>query len=312
MKLILNAVKEALLSFTPARSLIESMMKYDFRIGEPRGQLMQLCFSNLAAWPLALVIALVAWDPFGRAWSLVAQLGFESPVVLFLLNGRPLPMLAVFALMFFLEWIFRKEYILLGLVFYLLGRSELHIHLATVAVLGVYLARICYLWWLAVDCESRTRRLWQWASSLQLLAWGVAAVMALNALDYLQVNHLFNEAGGMSRFRFLILVVGLYHVFSHLFLCLWGHFSFQRAADPAQLPVYYSTAAWILRFSMSHHLQNLLRGQVAAQLEKHQAHQRDLAQLKSQSPGLATLPVGEVLQREILHLKEANLRLTRI
>lgn len=312
MKFIIQAIKDTLLSYTPARSQLEAMMKYDFKVGAPRTNLMQLCFSNLASWPLVFLLAVIAFDPFKATWSLVGTLGYESAVVLFLLNGQMIPMLAVFGGFFVLEWLFRKEYLFIAIIFYLLNRGELHIHLATVGILAVYLSRICYLLWFSVDCESETKVIWKASGMLQLVAWFVSGVLILNGLDYMQIHHLFQEATELNRYNFLLTAILIYHIFSHLFLCMWGHFYFQAEREPANLPVYYSTAAWILRFNMSYYLQSLLQKRIATQLESHLEHQQQLAELKASSPGLAQLPVGAVLETEIRYLKEANLRLTRI
>lgn len=315
MKLILTALKDALLSYTPARSLIESMMKYDFKIGNPRTQLMQLCFSSLAAWPLILLIGLIFLDPFKGSWSLVRWFGHDSDVVLFLLNGQMSTMWLVFGVAFLLEWLFRKEYIFIGLIFYFVNRSELHIHLALAMVLGVYLSRTMYLWWLSVDARSKTKTIWIWASSLQFAGWVVTSVVSLIMLDYLQVNHLFSQVSQamvLNRFNFLLLVILGFHLVSHLMLCLWGHFYYKKENDPAELPTYYSTANWILRFNMSYYLQSLLKSTVPAQIEKHSQNVQQMDGLMAEHAGLGALPVGQVLRQELDYLKEANLRLTKI
>lgn len=309
---IINAIKDAVLSYSPARSLIESMMKYDFKLGDTRTHLMQLCFSSLASWPLILILTAIYFDPFKYSWSLVKLFSEQNLFVLFLLDGHLSSMLIFFFAFFVLEWILRKEYFLLAIVFYFLNRSELHIHLAVIAVLATYFSRICYLWWLTVDVESESKKIWKAVSILQALAWLIVVVSSLNALDYLQSNHLFNEGSDLNRYSFLALIVLLYHVFSHLFLSLWGHFYFQKVVEPSNLPTYYSTSQWILRFNMSYYLQSLLKPQIAQQLEKHIERERQFVELKAQSPALAKFAVGAVLRKEIAFLKEANLRLTKI
>lgn len=312
MKKILAALKDVLLSYGPSRSFVESMIKFDFKIGEAHTNLMQICFSNLASWPLIPLLLLIFFDPFKFSWSLVGLLSFDNPAVLFLLDGRLTGMLIFFLLFFLLEWVIRKEYVLIGLIFYFLNRNELHIHLATVALLAVYVSRICYLWWLSVDSESETKKIWKSVSILQFMAWLFVAIATVAALDYLQINHLFTQSGEMTRFGFLCVTVLLYHGFSHLFLSIWGHFYFQRTTEPSQLSTYYSTANWILRFNMSNYLRSLLKNRISQQLEKHLESESQYLELKKMNPALANFSVGLVLGREIAFLKEAGLRISKI
>lgn len=312
MSEMFKALKNVILAFSPSRSFIEAMMKYDFRIGDRKGNLIQLCFSNLASWPLIPILALIFFDPFKYSWKLVDFITFENPLILFFLDGRIANMAAVFVIFFIAEWVFRKEYLLLALVFYFVNRSELHIHLATVGVLGVYASRICYLWRLSVDLESETKKIWMSASVLQFAAWLLIAFTTLTALDYLQINHLFSQTGELSRYNFLVLIVLLYHGFSHVLLSLWGHFYAQRMLEPSHLPIFFSTAKWISKFNMRYYLQNLLKLRIKEQLEKHSVSQIQLLELKEQNPGILRLSVGEALEKELSYLKEAELRLRQI
>ncbi len=306
MKQILFSLKAVFLAFYPTRSFVEAMLKYDFKIGDAKANLMQLCFSNLASWPLLLILLAVYFDPFKNSWSLLELLSFENPAVLFLLDGRFFNMLVFFLIFYIAEWLIRKEYILIGLIFYFLHRSEFHIHLATVALLAVYLSRISYLGWFSVDLKSSTKKIWKTISVLQLSAWGLVSFTTISALDFIQTNYLFSEATEFSRFNFLCLTVLLYYVFSHLFLSLWGHFYLQKKQEPAALPVYYSTANWLRRFKLSYYLQSLLKSCIAEQLAKHQENVLTLQQLKVLSPGIAKFAVGDVLDEEIGYLKLAN------
>lgn len=312
MKEIFFSLKEVFLSFSPARSFVESVMKYDFRIGGARLNLMQMCFSNLASWPLIPLLFLINFDPFKTTWSLTGLLTYDNPILLFLLDGHLSSMIIFFLLFYFLEWIFRKEYLMIALVFYFLNRGELHIHLATGAVLAVYLSRISYLWWLSVDSESETKKIWKSVSMLQVVAWLIVTVTTISALDYIQINYLFSQTGDLNRFNFLCISILLYHVFSHLFLSIWGHFYLQKKTEPSYLPTFFSTANWILRFNMSYYLQSLLKNKVADQLEKHLKNEIQFQQLKAENPALANFSIGDVLRKEIGFLKESSVRLGKI
>jgi len=307
---IVTALYDSFLSYSTARSLLESMMKLDFKIGDRRTAFMQLCFSYLAAWPVVPMILILWLKPFSLAPDLNAWLGADHPLVLFLLNGQISAMLTIFLSMFVIQWVLRKEYVLIFLIFYLQSRSEIHIHLSVSALLAVYFSRLCYLWWLSVDVAGQARQLWKSASIIQMCAWLLVAGCALTSLDHIQKNFLWVEAEIWSgRYGFLALLLLGYHVLNHSLLSLWGHFAYVKKTDPSDLPSYYSTSTWILRFNMSHHLQSLLRRKVSEQIALHQDHQEKLRELPDH---LRQSHLQSVIGRELSWLKEASLRLTKI
>lgn len=310
MKEILQSLKDVFLALTPGRSFCESMIKADFKVGDKRTALMQLCFSSLASWPLIVLLSLVYYCPL--TWQLTRVLPEDNFMVLSLLDGRLSALIVFFAVVYVLQWIFRLEYLFLVLFFYGVRSQQLHINMAVVGVLAIYLSRISYQWWLAVDCASTTKTIWKSAHVLQLIAWLITAIMALSALDYLQRQYLFSDNGDLSRFNFLIVIVLLYHTWTHLFLSFWGHFYFQKNNEPSDLPVHYSTAQWLLRFKISQRLRLQLRQLVSAQLAQHQQHQEQMAELKRQHPALGQNSLQSVLSQELSFLSEANLRLTKM
>lgn len=312
MRQIFAALKEVFLCFSPERSFLESMMKIDFKIGDYKTNMMQLCFSNLGSWPLLIICTLIYLDPFRYSWSLSEALSFTNPLVLFLLSGQMLSMLQFFILFFVLQWIIRKEYILLAVVLYFTHRSELHIHLAVMAVLAIYLSRISYLMWLTMDTLSHTKRIWKSIGILQLFSWLICTIMVMSALDYIQIRHLFKEGTQLSRFNFICVTILVYHTLSHLFLSLWGHFYIQQKFDPSQLNTYFSTSHWILRFDLSYYLQSKLKTKVNEQIAQHELSLRQYQELKALNKGATLGSIHEVLNQEIVFLKEAQIRLSKI
>ncbi len=310
MNLIIAAVKEALLSFFPNRSYYEAMMKYDFKIGLPRQNLMQLCFSPLAAWTLFVLLGLVYIDPTKYFFSLQKALGPESYMSTFLLSGQVSIMMGSFFVFYFLEWILRKEYLLVVLVFYFLAKSDIHIHLATSAILGIYFSKSCYLWWFHVDLESESRKIWKAVTNLLLLNWLIISIITLLSLDYLQANHFFSGSMAQNRFEFLLLVIFAMYLGVFLLLSLWGHFFARRKIEPSLLPIYYSTEKWILRFKMSAYLKRLLKVRIDAVLPEHLKSSEKFAEIKDQSPGLSLSYLVTTLKKEISYLQEASSRLT--
>lgn len=306
------ALKEVFLSFYPSRSFIEGMIKYDFKIGDRRSALMQVCFSNLAFWPLLILLVIVYVDPFKASWSLVSLLSYENVFVLFLLDGRLTAMLTIFLSFYFLEWIFRKEYLFVFLIFYFLNRSELHINNALMAVMGVYLSRICYMWWMGIENKSKTRKIWNSVQLIQIFSWLLTIVGAVLILDYIQINFLFASDRVFSRFVFLAAVIVFYHIFCHFILSIWGHFYFKIKIEPSDIPIYFSTALWILRFNMSFYLLKLLKDKISDQLPKHEGLLRDYEEIRPLKGITASENLAAVITKEIGYLKEANLRLTKI
>jgi hypothetical protein len=100
-------------------------MRFDFKLGDARENLMQACFAALAAWPMFLLFAVISYDPFKADWSLVHFLAPDNSVLLYLLDGRLQTMFVFFSVAFVIEWVFRREYLYLFLLAYFVGRFEL-------------------------------------------------------------------------------------------------------------------------------------------------------------------------------------------
>ncbi|MBC7743046.1 MAG: hypothetical protein H7061_12670 [Bdellovibrionaceae bacterium] len=307
---MINVIKDVLLSFSASRSLYESMMKYDFKINESRKSIMQLCFSHLAAWPVVVGILLIMVNPFRHVSMVQKIFGTESAITFFLLDGHVSSMLIFSVLFFFAEWILRKEHLLTLIVFLFLVQGDLHIHLALASVIGIYFSRYCHQWWFHVGLESRTKNIWQTLSNIQLASWLVVTVAALVALDYLQVNQYFAASVSEYRLQFLLTTLLAYHALAFFMSALWGHFFVRQKVEPSDLPTYFSTANWILRFSMSGYLRKLLTDKTASALAHHQQAIANFKEIKDQSPGLEFGAINSTLVKEISFLEQASSRLT--
>ena len=314
MNLIWTALKEVIWAFSPTRSFYEAMMKFDFKIDPPRQALMQLCFSQLASWPLCIGFIILYFDLFFKSFSLqqVLQnfLGPENSISFYLLDGHSQNMLVFLLGFFVLEWIVRHEQVLLFVILWLVKRSDLHFHLALAAMLGIFLSRCCYLWWFFVDLQSVTKHIWIRVTSILLFSWLLTLVISLYFLELLHLNQFFSSSVTENRFEFLILVWMLWTISSHVLLSIWGHFYFKKEKEPTDLPQYYSTASWILRFKMSFSLKKKMREQVAETLRRHQELLQQSQQLTDISPGFQMNGLLKVLQAEVNHLQIASSRLT--
>lgn len=312
MNSILKSFKQAVLSFSPHKCLVESFLRFDFKLGDARENLMQACFASLASWPMLLLFAVIVYDPFKADWSLVHILAPDNSFLLYLLDGRVQTMFVFFGLAFVIEWIFRREYLYLFVIAYFVGRFELHINLAVASLLGVLLSRISYQWWAMLDLTSESQKIWARLHQTQMLAWVVTAVLALLALDYLQVNHLFQKQGLLTRLNFLAGLYACYHGLNLMCSMLWGHFYFHAEKDPTALPTHYSSAQFILRFPLGEQLVYQMKKLVKEQIQKHTQHSQEYENLKKESPGLSNFPFSKVVATELSYLREALLRLEKI
>jgi hypothetical protein len=271
---------------------------------------MQLCFAQLANWPLYLVLVAIYFDPTKYMWTLQKTLGDNSSLGFYLLDGRLANMLIFFLVFFFIEWILRKEFLLIAIIFYFLVKSDLHVHLALAAILGIYISRCTYLWWFYVDLESLTRKIWKTTTLIQLGAIFFVSIGSLYGLDFLQQNRYFSATSAENRFEFLLGVIFSFHLITQLILVVWGHFSLQKKSDPSFLPVYYSTTTWILRFKMSFLLKNNLKDVVAKVLQSHLKSYEQMKEIKDLGLGVKVSSIEETLNKEIVFLQLASSRLT--
>ena len=298
--LIKDALKNVLQALTPNRSVLEGMMKYDFKMGDSVQNVMQVSFSSLANWPLFLICILVWVDPIRTFWSLQQVLGEDSSIRFFLLSGQPLPMFFFLIAFFLLESLLKKEYLLVGLLFYFLHRSDLHLHLALAGIIGVYFARAVYLFRLMVGLESKTRNVWRWVTTLQLLVIMVTALVAVGSLDQF-----------WPRFYYLISAVFLFHLLSFLTLATWGHFYIQVKNDPAYIPVHYSSALWLRKsFGFTRSFRKKLKDQVDVQIKRHLVSLAQVQEMKDQSLGVRVSTLENILNKELGYLQTAASRLT--
>ena len=309
---ILKAVREVILLLSPANAMLESMMRYDFKIGDQRQTSMQMCFAYFAAWPLLLVAVLIPFDPFKNSWSLVRLLSDDSSFVLLLLDGRGHAMLGCFFAFFVIEWLVRSEQVLIVILFYFLSRGELHVNLTLAACLGIYLSRICYQWWAVYDLTGRSRFIWNRVNQIQLAGWVAACALSLFALDFMQVTHAFASEGLLTRLNFIMAMLAMFFAGTQLLLIVWGHFYFNRPLDPSTLPVAYSSGRWVLRFKLSAHLRGDLSRTTELQIQKSNIRINELTTLMQEAPAVAMQHLHYALQTELDYLKEARQRINQI
>ncbi len=307
---ILTALAQVALCFSAGRSQLEAMMKIDFKIGEEKQNWMQLCFSNLGNWPLYIISTVMLFEPSRYSWSLQKVFAEHLSISFFLLDGH-LQNMVIFAIVFFIaEWILRSQQFLLLILIYFLLKSDIHINLATTALIGIVFSNYCNFWWLHLDLESRSRKIWKTLCQLQILGCVVGGSLCLWLLNYFHQQGYFAATLAGSRYGIFILFITIIYFLQFCMTALWGHFSIKVSIEPSNFPINYSTANWIYRVPLSAHLKKRLRQQTGKYMELHTSNLRELAELKDLSPATIPRKISEILHSELRYLKLASSRLT--
>ena len=305
------AVIEILQAFNPTRSQLEAMMKLDFKMGDEQAQQIQLCFSNLAAWPLLLIAVGLYFDPSRYSWTLQKSLLNFPDQAYFLLDGRLANMILFFAIFYFIQWIIRSEFFLLSLLFYFLLKSDIHLHLALSAVLGIFLSKACYLWWMHKDIQSKARQIWKSFSVVQIIGCVISCMISLFLLQIFSSLGYFSNSYSINRFEFLVEIVTLNYFLPLMFSALWGHFYFQpKLIEPTEFPTNYSTANWMLRFRIRSHFKKQLSQQIEKYLVLHKNNLADLESIKDLGPASIPHKISQIIKAELSYLELASSRLT--
>jgi hypothetical protein len=163
-----------------------------------------------------------------------------------------------------------------------------------------------------LDLTSDSQKIWARLHQLQMLAWVLTVTLALFALDYLQINQVFQKQGLFTRLNFLVAVYACYYAVNLMASMIWGHFYFHKPKDPSALATHYSSAQFILRFPLGEQLVYQMKKLVKEQIQKHNQHSQEYESLKIESPGLSNFPFSKVIAAELSYLREALLRLDKI
>ena len=310
IKNLFRAIKEVFISFSPKCCAFEAMMKIDFKINEERINLMQLCFSSLAAWPFFILAGIIQLNFLPSGWSLQQIFSTQMEFRFFLMDGQLSNMLLFFTFFFIFEWIIRNEYLLLGLILYFLLKSDIHFYLAVASCSGVIFSRCCYVWWLHLDLKSRSLKIWKTFSSLQMVGTLFGIFLCLYLLQFLFELGYFSVSANENRYQALVLFILIIYLSPLVSTSVWGHFFIRRKNEPTEFPIHYSTALWILRFRMRPALRKKLVDQVQKYIELHQKNLDDFLALKDLGPVSIPAQIIQILNAELGFLKLASSRLT--
>lgn len=313
---IKNALKAVFFSYSPRVSFIESALKIDFKMGDRRTNIMQMCFSPLASWLLMVILLALYFNHLKSYFLLTSILNFNNPVLFALLDGRTPMMLAFFIAFTAIGWIIKYEYLLVGITFFLVSRQEVHINLALAMLMGIYLGQLLRDYRLVSWCESNIKVLWSSATKLRLLAWLITSVLALNALDYISINFLFSAE--FDRFRFLAVIVLLYNAFAQVLLSLWGHFYFMsedKKKEPTDYNINFSTVHWLKLISIRKFFLVKLLSEVGVQKtvnnQSIEQYNELLILRNEKGLGLSVNSIKKILDKQRSYLEEAQILLTQ-
>ncbi len=309
-QMIKSAVKDVFFSFSPQLAQLEAMINLDFKLGEERLQLMKLCFSPLAVWPLLLGLLLICVDPTKHLWSLQWVLQGNYQITFMLLDGRLANVFTFYLIFFVIARRLRSDYLLIASVFYFLAKSDLHFHLALAAALGTFLGRGIYLLSLGKTLASEAKQLWKIVTSLQLAATLASTVITVWALQNLTAQGYFSQSMTINRSEFFICSIGLHYFLQFVVLSTWGHFRQQKLFEPSDFPTCYSTSTWLTKLKLRSQFIKNLKPHVASKIKLHQSNLNELQMIKDQSPVSIPAKIAKILQTELEYLKLASSRLT--
>lgn len=266
---------------------------------------MQICFANLAAWPLVvLLISMLLADQYFPFQFLSLFLGDENPLRWLLLDASLFNMVATFLILFGIHWFIRQENVSVLILMFLLCAGDMHISLVTVGVFAVYLSRIVAVWKLVLPLHGRVRRVGQSVSFLNCLAWLLGFTLSLFWLHQLLISGQFRSSGLLTRPVFLTAMIVFYYFVTHMLLSVWGHFYFRKPPDPSELHIHYSTTCWMGLLKLRLPLKTEIKELALNKKESHLRHLQDFTELSRQHGGLNVLPIEKVIKQEIIYLDD--------
>ena len=297
---------------------MESMQLIDFKIGDLRRNLIRMCVSPLAAWPLIILTVLFYFDPTKTLWSLQGFLtknASETNALGFWLYQTSLGYLVAVSLVFFLaEWLFRIEYWLVSLLLILQARGDVHLLVSIAGLMGIYLAQTSYLGWFFIELKGQTKKFWLSFTSILYIAFFLSAVTIVWMYHYLLNQGYFSISIYVNRYEFLIFSLLIIYALRLVFELFWGHFAYkklsQQSKDPSELNIFYSTVSWLLRYKMSLETKQKLQNHVDEVLKSYHEQNAQLRQIKDQSPVLLPAELRSGFNQQYEYLKPASQRLS--
>lgn len=289
--LVKQAALSALKLKSPTRALEEGLISFDFGIRSERLSLMQICFSPLAGWFAILILIGLSLSPLRYQFSLSSLLGFESAMTFLLFKSDLQTQLIFFVAALALGTLIRWDFLVIGLIGFLLSNGDIHLTLAHSALWGVLFSQVRrQLKWLNPHqgaLEPHLRSVIIWTSALQIGGFLIYAFASFSLFQLCSQLGFFNASMSANRMEFLILSLVLYYGIQFTVLSSWGHFYSKRETEPSKWNVKYSSVFLLPKFFLSKSFQEILEVRI-----------RDLYQTrvqnKSDSKSIDQKPLSEL------------------
>lgn len=302
------ALRSVLVPFSVEKAQTEALIKVDFKIGDERIALMELCFSNCSIWPLYIFAILISGTP--ADWNFQKLFQQNQELIFLLLDGRSQMMILTFILLFSIEFLIHQELLLLGLILYLLSKADIHLNLAFAAVVAIIFSRSVSMCFKQRKLISRIKFIWKTFSYLQLIGVLLGAAVNIFLLQTLQFQGYFSSTFNDNRTQSLLLFITTIYFFQFTLVSIWGHFYAKKVKEPTDFPTQYSSAEWLKKTRLRNSFKLILFEQVIKYIGLHQKRFEEFSALKDLSPVSIPFKITEILKTELSYLKMASSRLT--
>ncbi len=189
-----------------------------------REKLMVICFSPLSSWVLFIGFLMMYLNPWRYALS-ISQIHFLGHFVThyFFSNDAQLIIIVTFAL-FVISFFMKAEFILIGLLAFLISNGDLHLRNALIFLPMIILGRLFLHIKLIRLLNAEPRRTWSIICTLFFAAWTITTWITLNSFQFLSDQGLFSSSMHFLRFEVFAISTFTYYFMEFLILSIWGHF----------------------------------------------------------------------------------------
>lgn len=251
-------------TFSIIKNQHQALVTLDFDKDKRREALMRLCFSNLAAWPLILVLLLFIINPLRYHFSLTQKLGLDNVFVQTLFGTDWLYASILITSVFVIAFLTRKELLLIGLVGFFVSQGDMHLLIALSLLACIILARVLInLRWIRF-LESFTKSVWMVTGFLGFVSWALAVHLSFEFYNWLLKSGFFSQSMFANRLEFFIVIVCVYYGLDLLVMSVWGHFYNKKNADPSQFNVKYSSSLILKKLSLGQTFKDNLKDQITS------------------------------------------------
>ncbi len=245
--MIIEQIFKTLRLLSPVKAQHQALVDIDFNKVDEKSALMQICFSVLSNWPLALVFILFLINPFRYQLSIHRFFEADGKLMLWAYSENFFLGFIIFLL---LQSVIRSEILWLSVIGWFISNGDIHVFISIGAVAGVFFASCRRNLKLIPLLEAKMKKTWTYFSILQLLSLLFAAVINYFLYFNLKNFEFFSATMNVNRFEFFMIAVVLHHLIQLGIFSVWGHFYSRRKIEPADWKVSYSTADLFSKLSL--------------------------------------------------------------